>query len=1113
MRTSILSASRLARLALGLLVPCLLLSLPVHAQKIDMSLLSDMEARAIGPATMSGRVTAIEVVNSNMKHLYVGTASGGVWESHNGGKTFKPIFDSTGAHSIGDIAVYQANPSIIYVGTGEGNPRNSQNMGGGIYKSIDGGKTWKLMGLEGTRTIHRVIIDPTNPNIVYAGAQGQSWGPNEERGVYKSTDGGATWEKILYVDDRTGVADMVMDPSNPNKIIVAMWEFKRWAWFFESGGKSSGLYITMDGGKNWKQLSSDDGLPKGDLGRIGLAFAPSNPSIVYALIEAKKNGFYKSTDGGLNWQLQSTDNSIGNRPFYYSDIRVDPTDANTVYSIFSTVSRTVDGGKNWEGILAYYDIHPDHHDWWINPNDPEHMMSANDGGLFVTEDGGDTWWQSMTLPVGQFYHIRVDNEFPYRVMGGLQDNGTFIGPSREFQSSGIAPYQWLEQYFGDGFDAMIDATDPNWMYAMSQGGMLGRVHIPTGNGYFLQPVHPDGDTLRFNWNAALAQDPFDKATIYYGSQFVHKSSDRGMSWQIISPDLTTDNKERQLSRDNIAGGLTKEATITESHTTILSIAPSPVRQGVMWVGTDDGNLQVTQDGGENWTNVAPNMKGVPAGAWFPHIHPSDYNAGEAFVIVNDYRRNHFAPYLMHTTDYGKTWHNLVSATTVEGYCLSVVQDPEEQKLLFLGTELGLYVSFDKGQTWNQWKHGFPPASTMDLAIQNDPHERDLVIGTFGRAIYVLDDIEPLRAIAREGAQVLQQNMVAFEPAEGFLMNTRRTPGSRFVQSDQFFGENQFASGVMFRVFLKESPEEMKKRMKEAAAQEAEPDEEADAAEAAEGEGMRAGRGSQEGAGASKDDSKLQIEIVDQAGEVVRHFSREVKQGLNQVYYYPVVDGQRRPGRRERPGQDPPSGPTLLPGTYKARFTYGDAMDSTMFVIKTDPRVQVNHSDLKQQYEMALEFQDLLAPLTVAIDQIEEAQASIKNVLAQIPEDTDDESLEALRDSSNAIQKRLKSVEELIRYDYPDPQAYVSSNFTLLDDVGLTQYSITGGMGPVPQTARERIDNFKRKLDVVLQEVNSFFNEEWPPYQEQVRAAPLDPFKPIRTLEPGMEIDPKEDDDE
>ncbi|MDH4058405.1 MAG: hypothetical protein OEU76_06550, partial [Cyclobacteriaceae bacterium] len=773
----------------SLIVLFALILIPGWSQMLDMEKLKGMKPRSIGPAGMSGRITAIDAVVSNPDIIYAGAASGGVWLSKSGGVTWDPIFDKESTLSIGAIAIQQDNPSVVWVGTGEGNPRNSLNGGNGLYKTLDGGKTWKKVGLENTRHIHRVIIDPKNPNTVYVGAIGSPWGEHPERGVYKTTDGGATWKRILFVDNKTGCGELVMDPSNPNKLFANMWEHRRKPWTFSSGGPSSGLYVTYDGGDNWKKLTSKEGLPEGDVGRMGLAIAKSQPNIVYALIESKKNALYRSVDGGAKWTMINDKEEIGDRPFYYYEIYVDPKNENRLYTIFSRVNVSEDGGKSFRQLIAYSGVHPDHHAWWIHPENPSLIINGNDGGLNISRDMGKTWVFADNIPVGQFYHVSVDMEHPYNVYGGMQDNGSWAGPAYVWRNGGIRNYYWQEMYFGDGFDVSPDPDDSRYGYAMSQGGNLARYDLKTGFTKFVRPTHPDADMkLRYNWNAAIAQDPSNNSTLYYGSQFLHKSTNKGDSWEIISADLTTNDPEKQKQHES--GGMTMDATGAENHCSILAIAPSAVKQGVIWVGTDDGQVQVTTDGGKTWNNVSSKIVGMPKNAWVPQIQASAYNAGEAFVVVNNYRMFDYKPYLFRTKDYGSTWESLVTPAQVgeSNYALSVVQDPVEPKLMFLGTENGLFVSIDAAKNWTKWTNEFPAGvPAIDLVIH--PREYDLVIGTFGRAISVLDDIRPLREMAKS-SQVVNKPVHVFTPPDAYLVSIQQPSGPRFDADAVFNGQNR-----------------------------------------------------------------------------------------------------------------------------------------------------------------------------------------------------------------------------------------------------------------------------------------------------------------------------------
>ncbi|HEV9036721.1 MAG TPA: hypothetical protein VGQ51_08875, partial [Puia sp.] len=759
------------------------------AQKISLEQFKDLKPRNIGPAGMSGRITTIDVVLENPNIIYLGSASGGVWKTENNGNTWTPVFDDQPTQNIGVVAIQQSNPNIVWVGTGEGNPRNSVNIGEGIFKSLDAGKTWKRMGLENTRNIHRIIVDPVNPNTVYVAAIGNPYGIHPERGVFKTTDGGDTWTKILYTNDTSGCSDLVMDPSNPNRLLASMWQHHRTPWDFKSGGPGSGLYLTIDGGKNWKKLGKDDGLPEGQYGKIGLAFARNQPSRVYAMVEATKNGLYKSDDGGARWQLVTNDpRVVTNRPFYFQDIRVDPQNENRIYNIHDQVEVSEDGGKSFATLIPYSGIHPDHHAWWIDPGNGSFMIEGNDGGIGITHDRGRNWSFDDKIPVGQFYHINTDNEMPYHVMGGMQDNGCWHGPAYTWISGGIRNDYWDNIGGGDGFEVMPDAEDANWVYSESQGGNAERRNWVTGESWFIKPPSLDPKLmLRFNWNTAMAQDPFDKKTIYFGSQFLHKSLNKGVSWETISPDLTT-NDTTEIKAFQNTGGLTLDITGAETHCTIITISPSAKQQGTIWVGTDDGNVQLTRDGGKTWENFRGKIPGMPSGCWIPQITASRYNAGEAFVVANDYRRGDFKPYIFRTTDYGKTWKKMVDENKVRGYALCMIQDPVEPNLVFVGTENGLWISFDDGSTFQQWKNGYPSVSTYDLAIQD--READLVVATFGRSLWVFDDIRPFRKMAAGKGNAITNTITVFPAPDAYQAQFRSATGYEWSVDGLYEAENR-----------------------------------------------------------------------------------------------------------------------------------------------------------------------------------------------------------------------------------------------------------------------------------------------------------------------------------
>ena len=1038
--------------------------LNTNAQIVDMAHFEHLKIRNIGPAGMSGRITAIDVDLSNPNRIYIGAASGGVWLSENGGTTWDPIFDDQPTQAIGAIAINQKNPSEIWVGTGEGNPRNSHNSGAGIFRSLDGGKTWKFMGLKESKLIHRIIIHRDNPNIVHVGVMGSAWGPNSERGVYKTSDGGETWKKVLYVDENTGIADLVVDPSNPNKLIAAMWQFRRTPWDFTSGGPGSGIYISYDCGESWDKLENDNGMPDGELGRIGIAIAPSKPNIVYALIEAEKNGFYKSIDGGENWKLIASEN-IGNRPFYYAEIYVDPKNENRIYNLWSYVSKSEDGGKTFETIADYgNDVHPDHHAFWIHPDDPDYIIDGNDGGLNISRDGGQNWTFCENIPVGQFYHVSVDNDYPYHIYGGMQDNGSWIGPSYVLKAGGIRNYDWQELYFGDGFDVLPKPNDSRYGYAMSQGGNLGFYDRETGRTQFIKPTHPKGEKLRFNWNAGIAEDPFNSCGIYYGSQYVHKSDDCGESWRIISPDLTTNDKDKQ--NQSTSGGLTIDATHAENHTTILCISPSPVNPEIIWVGTDDGNLQLTVDGGNSWKNLSNKLPGFPRNAWIPQIIVPVREANEAFVVVNNYRMNDWTPFLYYTNDQGNSWTRLVDANDVDGFVTSVVQDPKEENLLFLGTDVGLYVSFDKGKNWNKWNKGFPSVQIRDLQIQE--REEDLVIGTFGRSFWVLDDIRPLREIAKTKSGVLNKDFAIFQAPDAHINYFRSYDGIRFVSQGEYIGDNR-ARGAMLTIWLKQESEKQENSNLESQEQSKEAD--------------------------LKQKGSLIITIYNESGEEVRSYDASIKKGLSRVQWDLRRNVVHLPYRKSVNENE--RGVHVLPGLYKIVAMYNDFKDSSWINVKTDPRLKTSAEELMAVETVRQDFNLYIKASREAFDQLKDAQSSIRmaNDLSEmLPDSTKNEVKELGESHSKRISELMK------KFMNPEDTKGIQRDPDQLNRKlrVASNYLNSSWSAPGPNT-QNALSIAKARAKEVVEEVNEYFKTEWPGYTKQINALNLKLFKEKNTI--------------
>lgn len=1018
----------------------------VNGQEISLDQWKNLKFRNIGPAGMSGRVTAIDVDLSDTDRIFAGTASGGVWLSENGGISWKPIFDDQPVLSIGSIKINQKNPSEIWVGTGEGNPRNSLNTGAGIYKSIDGGRTWKLMGLEQTKVIHRIIIHRDDPNTVFVGAMGAPWGATKERGVYKTTNGGKTWENILFTNDKTGVADMVTDPNNPNKLIVAMYEHLRQPWDFVSGGEGSAMHITYDGGATWKKITDKEGMPKGELGRMGIAIAPSMPNIVYALVEAKENGLYKSTDGGEKWKLVSKKN-IGNRPFYYSEIYVDPQNENRIYNLWSYVSKSEDGGKTFETIMDYGNaVHPDHHAFWIDPNDPTYLINGNDGGMNISRDRGESWRFVNNLPVGQFYHVNVDNDWPYNVYGGMQDNGSWVGPSMVMKSGGIRNYDFQELYFGDGFDVVPYPDDSRYGWAMSQGGNVGFYDRETGDVKRAKPVHPDGETLRFNWNAAIAQDPNNPCGIYFGSQYLHYTDDCGDSYVIKSEDLTTNDTSKQ--HQDVSGGLTIDATQAENYTTIVSIAPSPAEEGVIWVGTDDGNLQLTKDGGEHWENVNENLIGVPQGAWIPQIVVSEENAGEAFVVVNNYRKNDYSAYAFHTKDFGQTFTRIVDDKQVKGFVLSIVQDPIQPNLLFLGTDAGLYMSLDMGGNWQHMNEGFPSVQVSDLKIH--PREHDLVIGTFGRAIWILDDIRPLRKLAAEGLALLDKDLILFDSPIAYHASSRSYDGIRFNAQGEFVGDNKSVGYAKINVWRKPG-EDIEK------------------------------------------EEEVKVFVKNMDGDTIRTLTRKIKGGYDQISWSLDEDGIQFPRRNEpKKDADKPGGLDVMPGDYKVIVKMEDHIDSVMVTVKMDPRSEMGITDFKAKIDAQKAYQNTITVATEGFSRIMKAKKAIKKITDIMKNQDKDikteiDSLHKLLNTELDSLEKLYMMPEDLKGIQRDPNNLVGK---LFNGAGY----LRGSWGKPGANAINAVSDAQNVTKETIKAINYFIESKWKPYEARVKEIQLKIFE-------------------
>ncbi|WP_034258339.1 WD40/YVTN/BNR-like repeat-containing protein [Altibacter lentus] len=761
-----------------------LLPIATEAQEIALKgkeLFGDMNARHIGPALMSGRINDMETHPTNPRILYAGAAGGGVWKSSDGGATFVPIFDNH-VQSIGAVALDPKKPDeVIWVGTGETWTRNSVSIGDGLYKSTDGGNNWKeIPGFENSERIASVVINPNNTDEVYVGVLGALWSDSEDRGVYKTTDGGKTWNKILYVDGSTGAADVIMDPKNPSTLYASMWQFRRTGWGFNSGGENSALYKSTDAGKTWNKIHN--GFPKGKLGRIAIAVAPSNPAILYSVLETedpKKNGLWRSSNAGESWEHLNNDFGLVVRPFYFSRITVDPKDPDVVVKGGLTGSISRDGGKTFKNLG---NMHSDIHDIVFDINNSDIIYAGTDGGVYRSWNGGTTFEIVENLPLSQFYHISVDDAEPYNVYGGLQDNGSWYGPSSA--PGGVTARDWNSVGYGDGFRVLKHPTK-NIIYSEMQGAdNVWRYDVDKNRTKTIQPLPKKGDVkLRFNWNAPMAVSAHVPDRFYMGSQFVHKSDDMGDTWTIISPDLTTNDPKKQDQAKS--GGLSVDNSGAENHTTIFTIAESPLDQNILWVGTDDGNVQVTTDGGKNWSNVTPNLIGIPANTWVYHIEASVHGKGTAYAVFDGHTSGDMKPYALKTTDYGKTWKSIISDDIQENaFVRNIQEDYKNEDLLFLGTEMGLYVTIDGGANWSHFTNNMPPVAVHFIDLQKQTN--DLVMGTHGRGVIIIDDISPLRELD----QTVLAKDVHFFKTEPFTMTEGSGFSGSFGAETQFVGANK-----------------------------------------------------------------------------------------------------------------------------------------------------------------------------------------------------------------------------------------------------------------------------------------------------------------------------------
>lgn len=1004
---------------------CLVLALlcwgvrPATAQpqqpRFDSGTISGLTARNIGSAAISGRIAAVTAVNDGKRLVvFVGAASGGVWKSVNGGTSFRPVFDREGAQSIGAISIDPSNPNVVWVGTGESWARNSVSIGDGVYKSVDGGENWTNVGLKDSERISKIIVNAKDGNSVLVCATGQLWGDHEERGVYRTTDGGKTWRKVLAgANASTGCGMLSSAPADPNTVYASMWDFRRKAWTFRSGGAGSGLYKSTDGGATWSEItpSAANGLPEKPYGRIALAVAPSKPNLVYAMIESARSALYRSDDAGVTWKRMDASQYMIWRPFYFAHLIVDPTNENRVFKPDMILLLSTDGGKSFSSSSG--GTFGDFHDVWIDPTSPNTVLGGDDAGLWFSKDGGSRWERMWNLPIAQFYHVSVDDADPYRVYGGLQDTGTWVGDSS--YPGGISNSRWESIWSGDGFWTWEDPLDPTYVYVESQGGELARVNRFTHEFRSIKPYPKYGEKkLRFNWNAPVHLSPNEKGTIYIGAQFLFRSRDRGHSWERLSPDLTTNDPEKQ--KQDESGGVTLDNSAAEMHTTIYSIAESPRNRQVIWVGTDDGNVQITRDGGKAWTNVGTTIPGVGKAPWISWVEASRHDEAVAYVAVDRHTYGDMKPYLFRTGDFGRTWSPLpVAENGVRGYVHVIKEDRENPGLLFLGTELGLWMSIDGGQRWAQYRgSNFPAVAVRDLVVH--PRTSDLVLATHGRGIWIVDDISPLRALT-PSIMTTDAGFLPSPPAMQYILAF----GGAAEGDGTFFGPNRPVSAKI--------PYYQRTR---------------------------------------HIFGDLKIEVFDAQGTQVGTVSSSKRRGINRAMW----------SMRLRPPRVPPAatmtggasyGPRVLPGTYTVKMTKGDEVYTTQLQVVLDPRVTYTVEDRRAQFDLVTKVGGILDHMTGAVEAIVGVRDAATERASKLPaNDPLRQRLAAAADAVDAIRKKIVATKE---------GGAITGEERLRELSAALYGDVNGYEGRPTDSQVARAEALARELDDVVEEFNAFVSRE------------------------------------
>ena len=943
-----------------------------------------MPARSIGPAGTTGRISAIDAVVSDPNIVYVGAASGGLWKSVNGGQTWRAVFDDQPVSAIGTVAVNQANPDVVWVGIGEGRGTADPTVAT-VYRSLDGGETWAARGLVGLEGVHRILLHPGDPEIVYAGVSGRIWQAEGDGGVYKTTDGGQTWLRVLFVDGITGVSDLVMDPSDPNRLLAAMSSSRRSPWSVEPKGPGGGLFLTRDGGTSWIRLEEADGVPGGDLGRIALYVFRGDPRVVHALVDSGEGLLLRSYNRGRTWQTVRRSPDLISPVDDPSGIVADPVNESRLFHLSSRLSVSDDGGAtfrpNGRGSALGYRV------LWIHPEDPRLMYAGTDRGLYVSRDGGEYWGPVGGLPVGRFNHVSVDMEVPFNVYGGLERNGSWTGPAYGWEEGGARSRDWVELASGGGFGVLADPGEASRGYAVTRGGDLIRFNLETGERKRIRPWAPAFVELRLSRDAPIALDPHDPAAIYYGSQFVHRSVNRGETWQIISGDLTANDPARRREAP-------RNGPQEEGGATITVIAPSPLDRDVIWVGTDEGDVQVTRSAGGEWESVRRRIGGVPDSSWVAHIEPSAVRPGSALVAFDAHRTGNREPLIFWTDNYGRDWRRIGRRSDLEGFVHTVEQDAIVEDLLFAGTDHGLYVSLNRGEDWFKWTHGLPPVPVHDLVLH--PRDHDLVIATYGRGVYVLDDIRPLRELARD-PRIAEVELFLFPPPPAFIRSTQPSDRDAGLEADVAPRGQERPPGVLLTYWLGGSGTEDDDNRSDGQ------DRVGDA-----GDGRRG----------------VSIEILDFEGQVIRTLQGPGAQGMNRVVWNlredpPTLSGPLGQFSDGASGTDDEwvRSAEVLPGLFTVRISREGAQSLQALEVQEDPRVDVELVDRISKYQAVKRGLDLDARLRALRAAITSVHDELQRVIDWVREGGfagDVTLLEASQDLGDEL-RELTDFRSVMRY--------------------------------------------------------------------------------------------------